>query len=897
MNLGKVFSTLGSARQLCVNLRNPTAPRLRRTGLREKIGSIVVCMAICTAGNAQLSPSRQAVNRMQKGKWKGAEESLRKAIRKDTLNPEARFLLSKFYFSNENPSRNIDSAYRYTLLAIRDYGASSVKEKERLKRFPLDSALLIDQRKKIDSAAFERAKLINSEKSYRDFLSTFVYASEQTAAIELRDEVAFVEALKINTYKVFLAYMNTYPASHRVPEAKQRYEKLLYEDKTREGKLKNFEAFYSAYPASPYRKEVEKNIFEIITASGKPSAWTRFISRYPLGTFRSRAEAILYHVSKDEDENAIAMVLTDSLKKVHLLEQGFWVSVLRHGKFGFIDHRGVEMLSPQFESISPEYLCGDIREDFLRVDDGIISRDRHWIMKGSLLDVSDVGSGFLKINSGTCIRLVHKSGLAFSDQCREDVKMIARNFIAFREHMKWGLTSLAGKLLLEPQYDDVMALDELIILVRNGRRIIVTIDEVAAVADKNPLAAARVFDDVQRIAPGNYLVRNGSLEGVLNASLEFAVALNRQQITKVQQGLMLNRDQKYFLTGASDKLAGREFVNVQFYGNWIRLQERDNLQLYDVKQKKVVRHQLDSLWFENELAFARSNDSLTVYLRSGTALNFAAGTEVSFVKSTGYSGYFFIPEKNKKVVFNSETGKKLFAFDFDEVEYMGEKIFLVSAGNKKGLLSEAGKVILPLEYAAIVSAGPGIVSLLKDKKFGMYQVKTKKLLKPVYDRNVIPISSNRLVAYREGAYGFIAWDAKPQGLFEFEEVRAWNDTSAMVKKNFQWMIYVIPTGKVVMDKIKDYRFVSNFPGEKVAIIHRDAYYGIISNKRGEIIPASFSELINVGSEEEPLYFAEKNVEEAEIYVVIYYDKNGKFLAKQVYEEEEYERIYCSEKNK
>ena len=146
---------------------------------------------------------------------------------------------------------------------------------------------------------------------------------------------------------------------------------------------------------------------------------------------------------------------------------------------------------------------------------------------------------------------------------------------------------------------------------------------------------------------------------------------------------MLNRDQKYFLTGVSDKLAGREFVNVQFYGNWIRLQERDNLQLYDLKQKKVVRHQLDSLWFENELAFARSNDSLTVYLRSGTALNFAAGTEVSFVKSTGSSGYFFIPEKNKKVVFNSETGKKLFAFDFDDVEYLGEKIFLVSAGNKE----------------------------------------------------------------------------------------------------------------------------------------------------------------------------------------------------------------------
>ena len=847
------------------------------------------------AAPAQLSPGRQAANRMQKGKWKGAEESLRKAIRKDSLNPEAKFLFSRFYFSVGNPSRNIDSAYRYTLLAIRDFGASSPKEKEKLKRFPLDSALLIDQRKKIDSAAFERAKKINSEKSYQEFLSTFVYASEQTAAVELRDEVAFVDALKINTYRAFLEYFNKYPASHRVPEARQRYEKLLYEDKTRDGKLKNFEAFYHDYPGSPYRTAAEKNIFEILTASGRPSAWAAFIARYPSGAFRSRAEAILYHVAKDEDENAVAMVLPDSLRKVHLLEQGFWVPVLRRGKFGFIDQQGKEMLSPQFESISQEYLCGNIREDYLRVEDGLISRDGHWIAKGPLLDVSDAGSGFLKINSGNCLRLIHKSGLLLSDPCREDVKMIAHNFIAFREHLKWGLTSLAGKMLIDAQYDDVVALDELIILVMHEKRIVVTVEEVAALADKNPLPTERVFDDVQRIAPGNYWVRIGSMEGVLNPSLEFLVELNRQRITKVQQGLMLKRGPKYYLVGVSDKLVDREFVNIQFYGNWIKLLEQDNLQLYDLKQKKVVRDLLDSLWFDNELAFAKKrNDSLTVYLRSGTALDFASDVQVSFIKSAGASGYFFTPEKNKKLVFDSETGKKLFAFDFDEVEYIGEKLFLVSVGNKKGLLSDAGKVILPLEYTAIVSAGPGIVSLLKDKKFGLYHVKTRKLLKPVYDRNVVPISSNRLVAYRDGAYGFIAWDAKPQGLFEFEEVRPWNDTAALVKKDFQWMIYNVSSGKVMMDKIKDYRFVSNFPGEKVAIVHQDIYYGIISNKRGEIIPASFSELINVGSEEEPLYFAEKNVEEAEIYVVIYYDKNGRFMAKQVYEEEEYEKIYCSQ---
>src|SRR5258706_15975274 len=110
------------------------------------------------------------------------------------------------------------------------------------------------------------------------------------------------------------------------------------------------------------------------------------------------------------------MVLTDSLKKVHLLEQGYWVPVLRHSKFGFIDHRGMEMLPSQFERIAPEYLCGNIRVDYLGVEDVMISREGHWIGKGPLLEGFDLGSGFLKLNSSNCIWVIIKSCLSLSDK-------------------------------------------------------------------------------------------------------------------------------------------------------------------------------------------------------------------------------------------------------------------------------------------------------------------------------------------------------------------------------------------------------------------------------------------------------------------------------------------------
>lgn len=853
----------------------------------------IVLSCCCLVAQAQSGLERQVSNRTEKGKWKSAEDLLRKEIRKDTLNPEARYVLSRLFFTPGNPAFNIDSSYRSVMLAIRDFSASTPKDKERLKRV-VDSTRLIAQRKRIDSAAFERAKEINSEKSYQDFISGFSFAAQQHAAVELRNEVAFVDALKINTYQAFQDYLTRYPASQRAAEARQRYDKLLYVDHTRDGTLKSYEAFYQDHPESPFRIEAERNLFEIITASGKPSTIAAFISKYPTSVYRLKAESILFHLVKDEEERSVDFILSDSLKKVQAADQGYWVPILRSGKFGFINHLGTETIAPQFDNLRPEYLCGNIKSDYLVMNEGIISRGGQWIVRTPVVEALDLGAGFLKVNTGKCIQAVHKSGFHVTDSCFEDIKLTGRNFIAVRKNLKWGLLSLAGKQLIDPGFDDIREEDDLVILEHTGKKVIVTIDEVAGLAERKPMNMGRVYDDVQRLATGFYRVRNGSLEGILNSSLEFEVPLDRQTVSKVPVGFLLKRDQRNLLVGVDDKLVNREFRTIQFYGRWIRLEEGSRLQLYDLKSKRMTGSSLDSLWFDNELAFARKNDSLHVYLKSGTRLNFVSETRVTFIKSADSTDYFFTPEKNKKNVFDTDTGKRLFSYDFDGIEYLGEDVFLVSVGSKKGLLSPSGKVLLQVEYAAVVPAGQGIVSLLKDKKFGLFQLKTRKLLKPVYDRNVIVVSKQQLVAFREGGYGFINWESKPLSRFEFEEIQPWNDTSVWVKKDFQWMIFKTGSKQTTFNKVRDYRFVFDGPSEKIAIVHQDIHYGVLSNRRGEILPPNFSDIINVGSEEEPMYFAEKNVEEAGIYVVIYYDQNGKLLRKQVYEEDEYERIFCAE---
>jgi hypothetical protein len=231
-----------------------------------------------------------------------------------------------------------------------------------------------------------------------------------------------------------------------------------------------------------------------------------------------------------------------------------------------------------------------------------------------------------------------------------------------------------------------------------------------------------------------------------------------------------------------------------------------------------------------------------------------------------------IEESDKKRVFNS-NGEMLFFTPFDKIEYNNEGFFTVYKKDKKGLTSSEGKLVVLPEYDAIGTVTDGIVTVLKEKKFGVLNVRTRQQVKTEYEKNLVKYNATHLIAFKNGFYGLIRWDNKPVTPFEFEEIKYWNDSSALVKKNFNWILYNFIEKKVVIESVKKFKWVADTEQEKIMIFQQENDYGVLSNKRGLIIDPTFSDIINLGSSSVPLYFTEKQVEEAGIYVVIYYDKD------------------------
>jgi hypothetical protein len=855
----------------------------------RRLFPFLFCFLLAPVAVAQISPEKLTGNQLDKSKWSRAGQSIRKSLSKDTLNPEARYLLGLYYFNSDHPTTNLDSAYRYAHQAYASYARISPRDRDRLRRVPLDSGRLEHLINDIDSAAFESTKRVNTEASYERFIATHPDARQRKAAVELRDEISFLEALKVNTWFSFQHYINTHPQSHRRSEAQARYDRLLFEDKTRYQTIVAYQQFCDIYPNSPYRPVAERNIFQMVTAKGTPESFEWFITHYPLSREVNTARNILYALQAEEG-HVDAGLLTDSLKQVEQLSRSYWVPVYKNGLFGFMDDRGEEIIAPRFEKVDEAYRCGEVKDRLLVTSQGVVARNGVLVWKGNVSAVQALGAGFVRVSYDSGSQVIHESGFRI-DGAVSQAQLLSGVLLGLQRKGKWAVFTLTGRKLLAYAYDDVASMDSLVVLTRGAKKVLTTVSRLSRLAEKPEFREEYVFDDVRRWGSHQYWVRNGPMEGVLNDHLQFVIPLDRQILRKTSFGFLREKESRLLISGIK-RLESTPYQSVYEQGGWIRLlQENGQWSLYERGADRLVTG--DSIWFQGQLAFLRQADSLHVFMPTGMRLSFGAKAAFQIKEFRDSSAYLILEEKKKKAVYEAISGIKLFSLEMDQIEPVRNGLFIITRGTKKGIVGTDGKSLLPVEYDAIVPAEDGpVFSLLKDKKFGWYDVAKKTLTKPSYERNIRAYNAAFRLAYREKGYAFLDGAGKATGNYEWEDVAYWTDSVAWVKKSNGWSLYEIRSGKVLLQRIHGYTPVSDTPTERIYVVQQDNVYGVISSRRGVIVPIQYSDIINLGSKETPMYFTERHIAEAGISVVIYYDHQGKIVRKQAMEAEEFEKVYC-----
>ncbi len=855
---------------------------------------ILIVVLVPYLAKAQFVSERSALSNITKGKWDKAKSQLTKILQKDSIHAGAEYAWSRYFFSESNPDFQLDSAYNHIQKALADYQQASIKEREKLLKVPIDSFVLIAHKHRIDSAAFLRAHEANTEASYLDFLKRFETANQKAEAVALRDEVSFADAVRENTYQSFLAYTGKYPQSRFASEAKARYNRLLFESKTVDQKLTTFESFLAQYPETPYRKEIEQQIFEKFTAGGEATAFDRFIRKYPASVKVKIAKDILYHLLKEDERALVSVLANDSIRKVQVLDKQFLIPFLKDDKFGFMNEHGEGLVKAFANEIPDDYLCGNITDELLIADRSIITRSGTVISSIAADELDPIGYGFVLVESKNCTNVIHVSGFSpVLNECLQDVKLLAKNYLLLKKNNRWSVWTLTGRQLIPYEWDDIQILGEAVALKKGGKIRLVKIKDLAKIADQQQPTFSKEYDEVKFWNDGMIWVKSGNDEGVLSQSLNEWIKPARQQISQTFFGAVAQTSVGYVL---HDKRTGpsQPYYKVKVQQPWVLVQQEGVWHDIDLITRKNIGLALDSVSLIGPFFIGIKKDSMRIQLAKNVAIEYSKIVRAQFIPGKDSLFFLVLEDGDKKIVYNTKA-ERLFTIVAEKLEYNNEGYFTITQKQKKGLLSLNGKIMLKPEYDALGSVSNHVVGTLKDKKFGLVDLIHKREIKPEYDKNIVVYAKGRLIAFKNNACALIGWDNKAVTNFEFEEINYWNDSSALIKKNFQWIVYNFVEKKVELDKIKSYKWVNDSPQEKIVIMQQENKYGVLSSTRGMIIPATFSDIVNVGSATQPVYFTEKHVEEASIFIVIYYDKNGVQLRKYVYEGADYERIYCSGK--
>ena len=851
----------------------------------------IALLLLSTSLVAQINPVRLAVSRMEKGKWDAARQLLIKSIKKDSLNSESKYFLSLWFIDTKNPDRQIDSAYLYAAAALQDFGKRDQRGKDRMVRYNLDSIALVEQLYRIDSLAFNRAKNSNTEVSYSDFIIRFSQSFFRNEAVELRDEVCYLDALKQNTEQAFKLYIERYPQSKRVSEATDRYDRLVFDNRTRDGKLSSYSRFVRDFANSPFYFTALQKIFEISTASGKGLDFEKFATEFPGNYWAKQAVDILFHKSKAQ-RNFPPHLLNDSLQNVMILESESWIPFFKNGKFGFMNLKGTERITERFSGIQESYTCGNIADEILITSEGLFARSGKKISP-PVLTALDIGAGFLVVRDSTCNQLIHKSGRQFPMECFERASILLNRFIKTNSSRGVKLYALNGKLLTQ-DWNDIMEAEGLLLFKNQSKWLVCTPDHVALLADGHALPTTHVFDKITVIENHLLMVSNGSLEGILKPNLEFEIPLARQVLQSTPVGIIRKQNDSYNLASISKELEARQIRKMDFVGRWMVVYEDKNRLIYDLSLKKIIVPQSDSVWFDRSMALASISDSVTILFSSGLQYQLGKNQKVHFIPSPDTVRYFYTDLKNKKEVFAISSGLKLSTIEADDIESLTAETFKVTRKNKKFLFGLDGRQITNMDFDLMVKTKPTIIGLVKNRKFGLYETSRRKWIKPDFDRNLEQLTSQLLVAYQSSLAGVMDWNMKILVPFEYDEIKSWTDSVMWMRKGQYWSLRNIFTGEQHIDKVREFHNMMTDRREIVAMINREGYYGVISSRKGIILSPTFNDVVNVGSESDPVYFTEKRVEEAGISVVIYFDAAGNLIRKHVYEQDEYDRIYCND---
>ena len=846
------------------------------------------------AYSGNLSRIQKAI---RKDKFEKAEALIQKSLLKDTLNAGARYFLSILYSDTAYYRFNIDSARICINAAFEDYEATPIEELKDLRKVDLTKFDFTKQLSFVTLLAFDRAYEVMTLEIFQQFLDNYPDASLNYAqqATFIRDSLAYDIAMEQNTWQDYENYFETYPRSSFSPDARKRYQVLIFRDYTKDDRLESYIRFLEEHPDTPFRKEAEAIIFQRSTIDHQWSSYLHFLKRYPETHLRKKTVDILYYILRDSDGYDLEYLLDlhpnpDSLRAVSRLAKHSLFPILENGQFGFLNLEGQSVIDPYFSSISQAYLCGNLLDEWLvgeaqnqRV---AIARNGEVILRG-LVDIEEVGiSAVLVLDLEKT--LFHKSGFRIMERPVDNARELFNGWIAIEEDGKWGIVTQSGYEVVATDAEEISTQGNFLIFEKEGRFAITTPDHLQSSANQLQYQ----FDDYEVISDTLVQGFDGKRECLLDRTLNYLMPLEEQSIyvtdafwyKKDAAGYQIFdvRDEELIQTTFEAFEVNEGWLTLKKDKRWMLISRRSNLQpLSDLDSVKLIN---------GSAAFYSRGDSLQIIFQNGKREWLQKDEKVCVLAQNSQSSleYLLFESRNYQKVLDSD-GEFQFESKYQSISVLSDTLFKFKQRDKIGVITRGGKQIIAAKYD-VIDQQDEMIFLLDGKRIGGYDLGDAVLVTPKYEARIRKIAGYYQVQ-EKGKVGLVDPAGKTILPAEFDEFTHWNDSSLWARADGRWQL-LATDGTPLLKDVLSLDFWLQKGAESFALILQKDGYGLLSNEKGTILESEYNDILNLGTLQTPVIFAEQHLKAAAFFVVTYFDVTGGVIRSQAFRPEEYDLIYC-----
>ena len=878
---------------------------------------------------------KKALKLYEKGDSVKVREVLKKMDEKGDNNPGKDFIYSILYLNNINDRSKIDTSFLYIKESRKNFSSIDDKVSLELKELNINLTRIDSVEDVIDSLEYLFVREENTIASFIEYMEDHAESKYFESARRNWHTLEFKVASETNTWQAYKKYMDTFPRSSEYPIAKKFYERLIFEDLTSEKSQRSYEIFLKNYPETPFRDSIENIIFEFFTLDNRIENYQRFLNEYPNSKSSKIALRYLYHVSERDisiiNNTNIQSELIDSLRDISKVDKVPLIGIDDNGRTSFVNLMGEEIIDGGELNFIDNIFCEFSNDDFFIIDKEnkkeVVNRNLEKIYEGSLLVVEDIGAGILKIFSeGEKMTLIHKSLDIILEGNYDDAYLINNNFILLEKDEKFALYTIRGKKIYDFIFSDVYNEGSFLVFenLTDDNIHITNSEEILNNVKNLNYEIEFSCNDYEYFEEGMIIFINEN-EYLINNKLDTLILENSRNIQKIDLGwsyesdygikILSDRISFDFSTFFDDIAESSLYFSGKSDGMWDVfslkdgtkvLEEIDSIYILSDSVFWYKKERKESLFFEEgkEIELDRgfdirvmkpkysdksyikisSDNEDYIFTSVGDTLPPAeyyytvqAGNTISFLsKKFGVSQAEILKLNNKKNK-NLYIGEKLKIRGFVPNEILTESLFLINDGNKKGIIDRSGKMILEPEYDGIITSNSTDIILIKDEKFGNYNISSNKIIQPKYKSILNPIGENLYLVY-DGNYGLL--DKEGNGLLpiEYNNIEFWSDSTVLVEKGSAFKVVDVYSQKIYHE-FNSYKTLQN-GDQKIIQVLSDDGIGILSNVFGMILKPNYDEIRMIDYDKKIYFNGRQSIEEAKLLVNLLVDDQGKIIINQ-----------------